>query len=244
MILPAGTAEKFKAVIASIPQDMRVWWRYHRVSAGETLAQVAQKYHSTATSIAEANGLEDGEVLRANTRLIIPATPGRREGEAERLAFSKHATKYKVRKGDTVLSVADDFGIPVERLRKWNRLKGNALKAGRTLTIDRPVAAGDSGAQTETVSRKARSGRTLTKAGKGKRLSAQKEEEEPVARSKSKKTARLVPAVASKKTHRVKQGETLTSIASTYNTTVAALKRDNRKVASNLQAGDVLVIKK
>ena len=244
LILPAGTAEKFQAVIASIPQDMRVWWRYHRVSAGETLSQVAQKYHSTAASIAEANGLEDGEVLRANTRLIIPVTPGRGEGAAERLAFSKHATRYKVRKGDTVLSVADDFGVPVERLRKWNRLKGNALKAGRTLTIYRPVATGDSGARTETASRKARTGRTVTKARKGKRSSSQEPEEEAVVISKSRKTGKLIPAPASKKTHRVKRGETLTSIASSYNTTVAALKRDNRKVASNLQVGDVLVIKK
>jgi LysM repeat protein len=41
----------------------------------------------------------------------------------------------------------------------------------------------------------------------------------------------------------VKHGETLYSIANQYNTTVAALKRDNGKVATNLRAGQVLVIK-
>jgi LysM repeat protein len=42
--------------------------------------------------------------------------------------------------------------------------------------------------------------------------------------------------------HKVKQGETLFSIASTYKTTVDALKRDNRNVAV-LRPGMVLVIR-
>src|SRR6201997_28267 len=29
--VPAGTAERFQQVIASIPRDKRVWWRYHKV---------------------------------------------------------------------------------------------------------------------------------------------------------------------------------------------------------------------
>jgi LysM repeat protein len=46
------------------------------------------------------------------------------------------------------------------------------------------------------------------------------------------------------KYHTVKRGETLTSIAESYNTSVAALKRDNPKLAANLRAGDIVVIYK
>jgi LysM repeat protein len=42
--------------------------------------------------------------------------------------------------------------------------------------------------------------------------------------------------------HKVKQGETLFSIASAYKTTVDALKRDNRNIAV-LRPGMVLLIK-
>jgi LysM repeat protein len=42
--------------------------------------------------------------------------------------------------------------------------------------------------------------------------------------------------------HKVRQGETLYSIANQYNTTVAALRRTNGKVAASLRAGAVLVI--
>ena len=46
------------------------------------------------------------------------------------------------------------------------------------------------------------------------------------------------------KYHKVKKGETFSSIAESYNTSVAALKRDNPKLAASLRAGDVLVIHK
>ncbi len=46
------------------------------------------------------------------------------------------------------------------------------------------------------------------------------------------------------KYHKVKKGETLSSIAETNHTSVEALKRDNPKIAANLRAGEVLVIKK
>src|SRR3954463_6359796 len=39
--LPAGTKEDFDAAIASIPPDMRLWWRFHTVKAGETLPSLA-----------------------------------------------------------------------------------------------------------------------------------------------------------------------------------------------------------
>jgi LysM repeat protein len=41
--------------------------------------------------------------------------------------------------------------------------------------------------------------------------------------------------------HRVKRGETLSSIANSYNTTVSALKHDNRNVAA-LRPGMILVV--
>jgi LysM repeat protein len=44
------------------------------------------------------------------------------------------------------------------------------------------------------------------------------------------------------KHHKVKQGETLYSIASSYNTTVTALKHDNRNIAA-LRPGMILVVR-
>ncbi|MGI9100933.1 MAG: LysM peptidoglycan-binding domain-containing protein [Terriglobales bacterium] len=213
LVLPAGTGDKYQQAIAAIPPDMRVWWRYHKVAAGETLADIARQYHTTQSAIAAVNSLPDGE-LSADSKLVIPATPGKRLVESTDVAYAKRPTMYKVRKGDTVLSVADDFGVPAEKIRKWNRLRGNALTRGRTLRIYRPVT-GEARQETRTVARKS---------GKSKHSSSLR-----------------ASAKSGVVHHKVRRGETFFSIASRYNTSVAALRRDNK--VSSLKAGDVLVIR-
>src|SRR3954464_7956542 len=136
--LPGGAKDKYLATIAAIPANKRVLWRYHKVESGETLASIAKKYRTTPAQISNVNGLEEDDV-QAETRLIIPMTGSR---DSDTGVFSKRPTRYRVRKGDTVLSVADDFGVPPERLRRWNRLKGNELRKGRSIVIYRPVAEG------------------------------------------------------------------------------------------------------
>jgi membrane-bound lytic murein transglycosylase D len=246
--LPAGSADKFQTAIASIPQDMRVLWRYHKVQPGETLSQVAQRYRTTSRAIAEANNLESGE-LSTETKLIIPVTSGKRGAEVsvDSAAYAKRATRYKVRKGDTVLSVADDFSVPVERLRKWNHLKGNQLKQGRSLLIYRPVM-GAAASEPVAGRKSTRKGPTPVSMKSRKTVETDDDAEEDVAPKLQKnKAVRSSGAgkksAATKKTHRVKSGETLYSIASEYNTTVAELKKNNGKQATNLRAGNVLIIK-
>jgi membrane-bound lytic murein transglycosylase D len=150
--LPPGGSEKFRTAIAAIPADMRVWWHYHRVTEGDTLGSIAKKYHTTAAAIQKVNSLETDD-LQQDSKLIIPVAPGRPATES--VSFSKRTTRYKVRKGDTVLSVADQFGVPVENLRKWNRLKGNALRTGQMLAIHKPLA---SSAEPEPGSRSTKKG--------------------------------------------------------------------------------------
>ncbi|HUR36877.1 MAG TPA: LysM peptidoglycan-binding domain-containing protein [Terriglobales bacterium] len=193
--LPLGTKDRYLAAIKAIPRDKRVAWRYHNVAPGETTSILAKKYHTTAQAIAEVNNLEDGE-LTAEMKLVIPVS-GRASETAS--TFAKRPTRYTVRKGDTVLTVADDFGVPAEQVRRWNRLKGNNLRKGRTLLIYKPVGPG--------------------------------EVRQPVAAS-------------GKKTHTVRTGDTLTSIASRYGVTVAQLQKNNSKFGNKIKPGDVLVVKR
>jgi membrane-bound lytic murein transglycosylase D len=211
--LPAGSREKYESSISSIPLDMRTYWRYHRVEDGDTLPSIARKYHTSSTSIAEANNLGGGEP-KSGTKLIIPITPGHHNGET--VAYSHKATHYKVRKGDTVASIADDFEVPVDKLRKWNHLRGSAVTPGRVLVIYRPTTGDSAEPELETASAKTRSGD-----GTGSGHNSQ-----------------------SAKYHKVRKGETLSSIAESNHTSVAALRRDNPRLSANLRAGEVLVIRK
>ena len=214
--LPAGTKGKFEAAIAAIPPDMRVWWRYHKVQPGDTLASVARTYRSTPKAIAEANNLADGQELTPDSKLTIPITPGKHATTEDTASYARHATRYRVRKGDTVQSVADNFGVPPAMVRLWNHLKGDSLRGRTVVYVRLPVT--PNADHVESAAAKA------SKPKRSKTIPA---------------TAKPAGAVVR---HKVKEGETLFSIANAYKTTVDALKRDNRDIAV-LRPGMVLVIK-
>jgi membrane-bound lytic murein transglycosylase D len=138
--LPEGSREKYQAAITTIPREKRVVWRYYKVQRGDTLVGIARKYHTTERAISQANGLQDTELV-AEARLVIPVSGV--GDDPSKIRYSKYASRYKVHTGDTVLTVAEDFGVAPERLRRWNRLKGNELRRGRLLVVYKPLAPGE-----------------------------------------------------------------------------------------------------
>ena len=126
--LPKGTAGTFSAEIADIPADKWVSWRRHRVESGETLTSIAKKYRVTPGAIAAANDLEAGTGVEAGEKLIIPAARPVEETKSR-------LVRYRVRRGDTLGGIADQFSVTGEDLRKWNGLKGGKVSRGMVLRI-------------------------------------------------------------------------------------------------------------
>ena len=71
---------------------------------------------------------------------MIPVNGASANGK---IVYSRYASHYKTHTGDTVLTVAEDFGVPPDRLRRWNGLKGNELRHGRVLIVYKPLAPGE-----------------------------------------------------------------------------------------------------
>ncbi len=211
--LPVGAGEKYQAAIMAIPPDMRLWWRYHQVAPGETLMSIARSNHTTLKAIADANQFDSSADLDTGAKLIIPLAPGKHSSGDE--TYSKRLTVYRVRKNDTVQTVADNLGIPPATLRRWNRTKGDSLAGRRVLYVHLPVSPAAAGSERAAASKSA---------------------------FKSKHSSHLTNAKsASPVRHTVKRGETLYSIANNYNTSVTAIKQTNAHLAT-LRPGMVLVI--
>jgi membrane-bound lytic murein transglycosylase D len=128
--IPVGTEDTFDSRIKDIPEAKRSSWRFHVVRDGETLDSVAADMHAHAHDIAEANEIKAGDPVDAGDELIIPVA------SAAAIAGPR---RYTVRHGDTLITVADRFGVSVEELRRWNQLSSNAVKPGRSLTVAEPV---------------------------------------------------------------------------------------------------------
>jgi len=125
--LPAGSAERFFAEIAEIPQEKWVLWRRHRVEPGETLSGIAGKYRVSATAIAQVNGIDTRTVLSVGDRLIIPATTASTP--------TGQMVSYRVRRGDTLSEIARQHDVSIEDLRRWNGIKGSTVARGAVLKV-------------------------------------------------------------------------------------------------------------
>ena len=123
---------------------------------------------------------------------------------------------HVVKKGESLGSIARKYHVTVAKLKKWNHLKRETIHVGQRLTIYR------SGAPMAQVSS---STNTSSKSSTSKS-------------STSKSTKSTV------KTHTVKKGETLSSIARKYHTTVSKLcKLNHIKETSILQIGQKLKVR-
>ncbi|HKB72276.1 MAG TPA: LysM peptidoglycan-binding domain-containing protein [Thermoanaerobaculia bacterium] len=141
--VPRGLARAVEQKAEALPEAAVPALRRHRVRKGETLARIARRFGVTASALAEANDLPLRARLAPRRTLVIPdREPGayvvRAGRERGRTATNRGVsrTAYRVRKGDTLFSIATRHHTTVDKLREWNRLDdGKAIHPGERLSV-------------------------------------------------------------------------------------------------------------
>ncbi len=128
--LPAGTALAYQQHVEQIPVSKRDAWRYHRVAPEDSLASIARAYQVRESELAEVNQLHANASLEGVEALVVPLAPP---------VEHSRAVLYTVRRGDTLVSIADRFGVSLTQLRRWNSLTGTKVPPGRRLHVAEPV---------------------------------------------------------------------------------------------------------
>lgn len=128
--LPQGTRDTYLDRIKEIPEEDRASWRFHVVKAGETLDAIALSLHAKPSEIATVNGIDATKPIDEGDELVIPvaassAPPGQQ--------------RYTLRRHDTLVTVADRFGVTVEQLRTWNHLRSNRVAPGHSIYVVEPI---------------------------------------------------------------------------------------------------------
>lgn len=130
--VPAGTATLYAQRIAGIPENKRNAWRYHRVAVDDTMTSVAHAFHVQLAELAAANQLGEGDSLQGVEAVVVPVTPA--------ATPSMRSMLYVARRGDTLVSIADRFGVSLTQLRRWNKLTGVKVEPGRRLHVAEPAS--------------------------------------------------------------------------------------------------------
>ncbi len=141
--VPAGLAEAVNETAEKLPAASVPALRRHRVRKGETLARVARRYGVSEASLAEANDLPRGARLVPRRMLVIPdrepdawtARKGKSRRASNRESSGVARTRYRVRRGDTLFSIATRHHTTVDKLREWNGLEGTAIRPGERLAV-------------------------------------------------------------------------------------------------------------
>ena len=171
--LPAGAAALFDQRVSLVPEAKRNSWRYHVVTAGDTIDSVAHEFRVQPSELAEANQLTPGDSLQGLEAVVVPVAPA--------AAPSTHMVLYTARRGDTLVTIADRFGVSLAQLRRWNNVTGTQVTPGRRIHVAEPVvlrhATGKrrraaSGTHTAAPGSKSPSAAAATKAGATKKQHA------------------------------------------------------------------------
>jgi membrane-bound lytic murein transglycosylase D len=133
LALPAGQ------LLAQIPESERLGEqhrdRYHKVRRGETLSRIARHYGVSQRELVGLNGLRSRHRIRVGQVLVLPDRAG---GEPVSIARQAPPTNgvYRVRRGDTLWTIAKRFGVSESELVAENGIRNrHRIAVGQSLRI-------------------------------------------------------------------------------------------------------------
>ncbi len=134
--VPAGTAEAFRTAYAEIPPEERVTWLVHRVTRGQTVSHIAERYGTSVRAILAANDGLRARRLQIGQRLVVPRSGRPGDGELDRTRPSGPTTVV-VRRGDTLWDIARRHRVSTRQLMAWNGLRSSNIQPGDRIQIRR-----------------------------------------------------------------------------------------------------------
>ena len=218
----------------------------YTVKKGDTLTSIAKKYNTTVPKIINLNNLSTsnlsiGQVLR------IPEMYTKEED----IKLPSYIN-YTVKKGDTLYSIAKEYGVSIDTIIKDNSLTSNNLKIGQNLRIRSNVSVEveDECFGEEYVLEPTTSSYTVSKGDTlysiANRYNVNVSDIIRLNNLSNNNLSigqkLLIPSSNNQVTYVVKKGDSLYSIARKYNTTVDSIKSKNNLKTNLLNIGQTLII--
>jgi membrane-bound lytic murein transglycosylase D len=259
--IPTKTFDAFVENLKKVPDDAKVSFITHKVKRGEKLSQIAAKYNLSTAQLAEMNGISPKSRLQPGTEIkisnynfneddlaintdIMPAIEDEIKSLEETPSYKLQLTnnvdqdkfakiyaaaandssksikpegdstiKYIVKSKDKLIDIAQLFSVRVSDIRNWNNLPyTSTVKVGQELTVYVPK-------------------------DKAEYFSSIDKMSEP-----EKRNLLFVNSSESYVEHRMKSGESLSSIANKYGVSVAQLKEWNNLKSNHVARGKKLMI--
>ena len=106
----------------------------HKVQKGESVASIAHQYGVSVDALADLNNLKGSMSIVPGQKMKISGSSADKKsskrGETAKVKY------HKVRKGDTLSSIADRYGVSVADLKEWNDIgRKKSIQPGQKLKV-------------------------------------------------------------------------------------------------------------
>jgi membrane-bound lytic murein transglycosylase D len=159
LLIPVAKAGNTPTLLAHIPEPEAVHETLaanvkatHTVAKGDTILGIAKRYGMTVAQLKAQNRLKSNSLSRGQKLTVLAS--GKQKADKVQVASAnkpekaksqkvaknsasqgKH-TRYVVKRGDTVFSIARRFDVAVNDLQRWNKIPAsNSLQPGNTLVV-------------------------------------------------------------------------------------------------------------
>lgn len=235
----------------------------YKVKKGETLNKIAAKFDVTIAQIRSWNNLRSNKVAAGQVLLIKNSDSYTSLGDNN--SNKSTSTTYIVKKGDTLEEIAIKNNIPLEDLKKINNIKNNKIIAGQTLVLTNSVTNNQTSRKTEKKDNQTntkyivKNGDTISEIAdkfnvsvdqlkawnkiKGNNIKVGQELVVVGTKSRNESSSTKTKKTNSTgKTHIVKAGDSLYTIAKKYSVSVNDIKSVNNLNSNKLAIGQKIII--
>ncbi|NIA15538.1 MAG: LysM peptidoglycan-binding domain-containing protein [Nitrospiraceae bacterium] len=145
--VPAGAAPQVMAALSRVPQvkldGVLEADGTYKVKRGDTLSEIARKYHVSLKELMRVNRIRSARHLRTGKRLVIPgyaptprtSTSSSSRGSGARLSDLRDGRVYLVKKGDTLGSIAKRNDLALKDLMALNGKTNSNINVGEKLYV-------------------------------------------------------------------------------------------------------------
>ncbi len=139
LLLPVGTAQPLRDMLATT--DPRSWVPYteYAVTYGDTLSEIAERFDIPTAWLRERNNLKTDR-LQLKQVLLIPHSGNSEDYLTNAKSGALEPNYYTVRRGDSLWSIAKKFNTSIKRLRETNKLSSNTLQLNDRLVVGSQAA--------------------------------------------------------------------------------------------------------
>jgi membrane-bound lytic murein transglycosylase D len=145
ILLPYDKAELFASKLALSHQPM-VTWQAYKTKPNETLPQLAAHFGLSLETLRTVNGIGARANVPVGHALLVPtqapsdATVASLQNAVFTTVPSGRALYHRVRKGETLASIASHYAVTAQDLKDWNSGINPKIIAGQRLRVISDVA--------------------------------------------------------------------------------------------------------